>query len=166
MGGKSGKARCRLCQINRIRAGKEGLHTVRWTTLGCRICKVPLCKWCWHQWCHEGGGSAPRHIHPGRQPPGTPQPATPPSAKRRASTEARRERGAKRPRTTPPSPLAPIVSPVRFRMVTALAEARHKGMVAAKAAKATKKSRSAQATAARVAKGKRKTVKKPKKRKK
>ena len=100
-----------------------------------------------------------------RQPPGTPQPATPPSAKRQASTEARREHGAKRPRTTPPSPLAPIVSPVRFRMVTALAEARHKAMVAAKAAKATKKSRSARARAARVAKGKRKTVKKPKKRK-
>ena len=162
MGGKSGKARCRLCQINRIRAGKKGLHTVRWTTLGCRICKVPLCKWCWHQWCHEGGGSAPRHIHPGKQPPGTPQPATPPSAKRRASTEARRERGAKQPRTTPPSPLAPIVSPVRFHMPTALAEVRRAALVA----RSTKKSRSARATAARVAKGKQKTVKKkPKKRK-
>lgn len=102
-----GKGRCKLCCIRLHRAGQPTAGATHSRT-ACTECEVILCKYCWHQWCHEDGGHAPQHIDAPPDPEwhGPPSITTP--KRQRASSEQREDRTKRR---RPPSPDAPPVRP-------------------------------------------------------
>lgn len=102
-----GKGRCKLCCIRLHRAGQPTAGATHSRT-ACTECEVILCKYCWHQWCHEDGGHAPQHIDAPPDPEwhGPPSITTP--KRQRASSEQRVDRHKRR---RPPSPDAPPVRP-------------------------------------------------------
>jgi hypothetical protein len=102
-----GVGRCKLCCIRLHRAGQPTEGAPRSRT-ACAECEVILCRYCWHQWCHEDGGHAPQHIDapPDPERHGPPSITTP--KRQRESSEQREGRHTRR---RPPSPDAPPVRP-------------------------------------------------------
>jgi hypothetical protein len=102
-----GVGRCKLCCIRLHRAGQPTEGAPRSRT-ACAECEVILCRYCWHQWCHEDGGHAPQHIDAPPDPEwhGPPSITTP--KRQRESSEQREGRHTRR---RPPSPDAPPVRP-------------------------------------------------------
>ena len=143
-----GIGRCELCCIRLHREGRP-MSEAHLSRTACAECEVILCRHCWKQWRHEGGGHAPEHIVEPPEPKETPSPFTP---KRQRSCSEREQRRHQRHRPeSPPEASAKGPRKKAARQQSRYDQVRKAAKAGRKTKKNKKKANSSRTAAARTA---------------